>query len=184
MHQTNIERLKKAMSNIHEKKTFIVNEDNEWKKEAQQKKEESYKKMDAIFDYLNEMYTCKKCNKNCRLFGKKLDDKVILKTGMCFDCLVQYETELRITGEYNEYAQKKIEDNAKSWLEEFKQTLEDYKNQYSDEVKSYVTEAGDVEEWGGGIEKEKFCDLLDNLYKNVERQIFGDESSDKDEKKD
>lgn len=86
---------------------------------------------------------------------------------------------MRIDGTYNEYSQKKIEENAKSWLGEFKQHLEDYKKQYSSEVNSYVTQDGEIEEWGGGEDKDKVVDLLDNLYTNVEKQVFGDDNKEK-----
>jgi len=182
MNNTNLDRIRRALSNVKERKSFAVNVDNDWKNENKDKKEDSYKKMEAIFEYLNEMYTCKNCGKNCRLFGKRLDDKVILRTHMCFDCLIEYETNLRISGEYKEYEKKKIEENAKSWLSDFKQSLTEYKNQYAEEIKSYVTQDGDIEEWGGGESKEKISELLDNLYESVEKQIFGENIVNKDEK--
>lgn len=182
MHQTNIERIRKALSNVKERKFFAINPDIEWKNDDKERKEQSHKKMESIFEYLNEMYTCKKCGKNCRLFGKRLDEKVILRTGRCFNCLIDYETELRIKGEYEEYAKKKINENAKSWLKEFKESLQDYKKQYSEEIKSYVTQDGEIEEWGGGESKDKISDLLDKLYENVEKQVFGEENTNNDEK--
>lgn len=184
MNTTKLDMIRKALSNVKEKKIFPVNEDHEMEIENKKKKEESYKKMETLFDYLNEMYTCKKCGKNCRLFGKKIDDKVILRTHMCFDCLIEYETNLRIIGKYDEYEKRKVEENAKSWLYDFKQSLVEYKNQYSDEIKSYVTQDGDIEEWGGGESKEKISELLDKLYEEVEKQILGITNINKDEKSD
>ncbi len=184
MHETNIERLKKVMNNIHDKKIYSIsqNTDENWIKEQKEKEEARKLKFDTFISSINEMYTCKDCNKNCRTFGTRLDDKVILKTGLCFDCLIKMETQLKIDGKYEEYQLTKMQNNAKSWLTDFKQQLNTYKKEYSDQIKTYVSDNGEVEDWGGGMDNDDFNKLMDNVYTEIETVVFGEDSEEKNEK--
>ena len=64
--------------------------------------------------------TCKKAMK------KKLDDKFWRMMGHCFDCQVEVENKLRITGEYEKYAQEKILNNQMSQLKDLEQSIDDF----------------------------------------------------------
>jgi len=47
----------------------------------------------------------------------RLDEKFRRMVGMCEECLVSYETHLKMTGQFNEYALKKMEANANSFFQ-------------------------------------------------------------------
>lgn len=175
MHETNIDRLRKAMANVPDRKVFAINPDMEHKKEQEEIKTESKKKSDEITDFLNEIYTCDDCGTNCRMTGTRLDDKVILKTHKCFDCLIKMETEMRADGTYKEYEFKKMKANAESWLKDFRKQLDEYKDAYQRELQSFVTEKGEVENWGGGMEKREFEKLMDDTYNDLEKKVLGEE---------
>ena len=66
---------------------------------------------------------CPKCNKAMK---KKLDDKFWRLIGHCFDCQIEFENKLRVKGEFEEYAQKKMLENQKAQLKDLEQSLEDF----------------------------------------------------------
>ena len=66
---------------------------------------------------------CPSCKKAMK---KKLDDKFWRLMGHCFDCQVEVENKLRITGEYEKYAQEKILNNQMSQLKDLEQSLDDF----------------------------------------------------------
>jgi len=66
---------------------------------------------------------CPSCKK---VMKKKLDNKFWRIMGHCFDCQVEMENKLRISGEYEQYAKKKINDNKKSYLKDLKQSIDEF----------------------------------------------------------
>ena len=104
---------------------------------------------------------------SCKCVMKKRIDKQfynIHKT--CFDCVIEYEAELKKQGKWEEY-QRNIKNNEldhkilefKSWVEE----------KLSESNNSFVSEAGDVEKWDGKINKE----LVDKNVKEVVEYLEG-----------
>ena len=66
---------------------------------------------------------CPSCKKAMK---KKLDNKFWRINGHCFDCQVEMENKLRINGDYEQYAKKKINENKKSYLKDLKQSIEEF----------------------------------------------------------
>ena len=66
---------------------------------------------------------CPKCKKAMK---KKLDDKFWRLMGHCFDCQIEFENKLRINGEFNEYAEKKMLENQKAQLIDLEQSITDF----------------------------------------------------------
>ena len=104
---------------------------------------------------------------SCKCVMKKRIDKQfynIHKT--CFDCVIEYEAELKKQGKWEEY-QRNIKNNEldhkilefKSWVEE----------KLSESNNSFVSEAGDIEKWDGKINKE----LVDKNIKEVVEYLEG-----------
>tara|TARA_R110000772_G_scaffold89289_1_gene185067 strand:+ start:121 stop:696 length:576 start_codon:yes stop_codon:yes gene_type:complete len=104
---------------------------------------------------------------NCKRVMKKRIDKQfynIHKT--CFDCVIEYEAELKKQGKWEEY-QRNIKNNEldhkilefKSWVEE----------KLLESNNSFVSEAGDVEKWDGKINKE----LVNKNIKEVVEYLEG-----------
>ena len=63
---------------------------------------------------------CPECKKAMK---KKLDDKFWRMMGHCFDCQVEYENKLRVKGEFDAWAQKKMLENQKSQLKDLEQSI-------------------------------------------------------------
>jgi len=78
----------------------------------------------------------------------------------CFNCVIEFETKLKFEGKWEEY-EKTIHNS------EVDNIIIEFKNWAKDELKednnSYVTEAGDIENWVG--------DNKENLEKNIEESL-------------
>ena len=66
---------------------------------------------------------CPNCKKAMK---KKLDDKFWRMMGHCFDCQVEIENKLRIKGEFDEWAERKMLENQKSQLKDLEQSITDF----------------------------------------------------------
>jgi len=80
-------------------------------------------KMTEIMKSVRMPWFCPSCKKAMK---KKLDNKFWRIMGHCFDCQVEMENKLRISGEYEQYAKKKINDNKKSYLKDLKQSIDEF----------------------------------------------------------
>jgi len=117
-----------------------------------------------ILDIVREAMNvkCSKCKCEIRWRGRQ-DEKLHAKTGMCMDCLIEYETQLRVQGKYKAYERSKLLRNELSHLKEVKNYLEDSKR-YLDEHKTFtfVNSNGLVEEWSNEASE----DVRKNLKKD------------------
>ena len=85
--------------------------------------------------------------------------------GFCFDpCTVEMEASLRRAGLYEQYEKRMIQGNIQAFMNDVEQwALEVISEQTS---QSFVSEAGDVEDWKGNS-KDKNKELLDNVKQYV-----------------
>jgi hypothetical protein len=104
------------------------------------------KNVDAVRESLKQV--CSKCGKDIRLTGNRFDDKLFPKTGMCHDCLVDYEQELMLTGKFDAYEKRKVLSNQLAYLKDVKSKLEESVTYLEQNQKiTFVNEFGDVESW-------------------------------------
>jgi len=123
--------------------------------------------------------TCKKAMK------KKLDDKFWRMMGHCFDCQVEMENKLRIKGEFDEWAQRKMLENQKSQLKDLEQSIIDFEK--TGGKKEWYNNVGvntpmlEADKWEMG--KEKFEETIQEarnfiqekreLVEEAEQQLTG-----------
>ena len=116
--------------------------------------------MDIIRAELNDICSC--CGAEIR-WGDRYDRKFYHKTGKCFNCLIQEETQLRIKGQYKLYEQKKVFQNQRAYLLDIRKKLReafDYTKEHKEIT--YVNSNGFIESWENTARRE----LLDNLKKD------------------
>lgn len=116
--------------------------------------------MDIIRAELNDICSC--CGAEIR-WGDRYDRKFYHKTGKCFNCLIQEETQLRIKGQYKLYEQRKVFQNQRAYLLDIRKKLReafDYTKEHKEIT--YVNSNGFVESWENTARRE----LLDNLKKD------------------
>ncbi len=107
---------------------------------------------------------CPECNK---LMKKNLDKQVYPAYQKCFDCVVDYEAELQKQGKSEEYFNELRNQHIQTAIDGYKDFMAD---RMKESNASYVTEAGDIESWKGGVSQEQLekelqegIEFLENL---------------------
>lgn len=98
-------------------------------------------KLDSIKKYSQVPLTCPKCSGSMK---HHLAKKMYKVHGFCFDCTVDFEANLVKLGLFEDYEKKMLEGNMKSIADDIENlVLESFSAK-----DSFVTEQGDVEDWG------------------------------------
>ena len=87
------------------------------------KKEKKGDKKSHLTDIMTEVRMPLFCPNCSKVMKKRLDDKMWRLFGHCFDCQVEFENKLRVTGKYEVWEKKKILENKKSFLNDLKLSL-------------------------------------------------------------
>jgi hypothetical protein len=100
---------------------------------------------------------CPKCK---QVMDKQLDPFYFKSYGECLDCRTVTETQMKIAGTWEDYVKE-------THNKEIDQSIEAYKNFIHDKLSesnnSYVTEAGDIQKWVGGLDKERALESLNEV---------------------
>ena len=92
---------------------------------------------------------CPKCKK----VMKNRNDKPFYNIHkMCFNCVIDFEHELRKEGKWEEYQRNIKNDELDNHIKEFKLFV---KEKLKESNQSHVSEAGEVERWVGKIDEDK-----------------------------
>jgi hypothetical protein len=119
-------------------------------------------KMDKFKQMGNLPLFCPECN---NLMKKHLDKKVYPAYQKCFDCVVDEEYKLQKEGKLEDHLKGLRNEHVGSTIKEYKAFMNTVLNESND---SFVTEAGDVENWKGGISKEQLEQQLQEGLKYLE----------------
>lgn len=101
-------------------------------------------KLDAFKKLTLIPLLCPECNNS---LSSSYDKKMYLIHKKCMDCVVKFETKLKIDGKYNEYAAAIIKGNIDHFLKEYEEFLNDALKNIA--VKGHITEDGTIEKWLG-----------------------------------
>ena len=115
---------------------------------------QTYTKLDKVKKEAILPLFCPCCG---TLMKKHLDTKVYPAYQKCFDCVVDYEAQLQKEGKSEEYFTGLRNDHVQSAINEFTSFME---ARMKESNNNFVTEAGDVESWKGGISKEQIAKEL------------------------
>jgi len=89
---------------------------------------------------------------SCKKIMNHNNDKIFWNTyRRCFDCQVEFETDIKIAGLWEEYQNNIVNQGIDNFKENYILWVEEMLNTSNE---GFVTEAGDVENWKGGINKE------------------------------
>ena len=105
-------------------------------------------KMTKIMQSVRMPWFCPQCKKTMK---KKLDTKFWRTKGHCFDCQVEFENKLRLEDKFEEYARSLELENRKAYLNDLKQSIDEFEK--SGGKREFFNSVGvqDVE-----LEKEKW----------------------------
>jgi len=99
---------------------------------------------------------------SCSNIMNHRNDKVIYNNHKkCFNCMVEYETELRKLGLWEEYEKKIHNEGIDNFINDFQMWVEE---SIKDNNQSYVTEQGDIEKWDSNLN-------IDKINQNMEESI-------------
>lgn len=123
-------------------------------------------KLDKAKESINLPLFCPSCNK---VMKHKYDKRFYLQYKRCYGCHIEFETELRRLGLWEEYEKNIINKDVDSLIQEFETWInEEIQNESN---QSFITEAGDVEKWVGSSKnklvqtKEETIKYLQSLKK-------------------
>ncbi len=105
---------------------------------------------------------CPKCK---GIMDKQLDPHYYKSYGECVNCRAEFETKLKLEGKWEDYLKD-------TYNKEIDLLIEEYKNFYhtnlNESTQGYVTEAGEVEKWVGGVNKQRAEESLEDVIKYLE----------------
>jgi len=125
-------------------------------------------KLDDIKKILQLPLICPKCSKHLKNF--ELNRKMYSIHKMCFECVIEFETKLKMLGTYKEYERNIIDKGLDVYIKE----LEDFLLELAlnDNNESFITEAGDIEKWSGGnIDKKTIMNDLVEYINSLKEHV-------------
>ena len=131
------------------------------------------KNSDALQSVRTELRTFPNCRKEtCTCAGSHHLDKKMRKVhGMCFDCTIEMEHELKVAGKFEEYEQQKIRENAMAWLATAERDVEMLKEAYTTAAKFVTNSEGETESWGAKMTPEEFEETVQAQF-NIFKEDF------------
>ena len=121
-------------------------------------------RFDEIKKSLTLPIVCPNCNKHMN--NHPINKKMWPIHGMCFDCVVKMETELKRDGKWEEYQSNITKSSIRTLIREMEAILLDV--MLDDNKESFITEAGDIEEWRGGVvDKTKIAENIQEYIKKL-----------------
>ena len=124
-------------------------------------------KLDKVKKLVRVPLSCPKCGGSMR---HHLAKKMYKIHGFCFDpCTVEMEANLRKAGLYEQYEKRMMQGNMKAFVDD----IENWVLDSIDNDSTYVTEQGDVEDWGKMSTKYKkeVMDALAELRNTLQSKL-------------
>jgi len=137
-HQRHVKARQDIMSGkTPEKRIFVHMEDLEEKKKREDEVKADRERRNDRMDALKETkipWFCPNCKK---VMKKRLDDKMYRLYNQCFDCQIEFENKLRVTGKYDEWEEKKVLNNQLSYIKDQIASIEDWREEVSKPVEVF-----------------------------------------------
>lgn len=120
--------------------------------------------------HLNSYPNCRK--ECCKTSYNYLDKKMQRIHGMCYDCVIEMEHKLRVTGKYEEYEKNRIRNNAEAWLKRAEEDVKALKIAYT-EQQQYVTNSdGLIETWDAQMTPEEFEEKVEAQFVDFKKDFL------------
>jgi len=132
------------------------------------------KNSDIFQNIREELRAFPKCRKDtCTCAGThQLDQKMRAIHGMCFDCVIEMEHELKSSGNYEEYEQNKIRENALAWLRDAERDVELLKQAYTESMKFVSNSEGVTETWSAKMTPEQFEETIQQEWNKFKENFM------------
>jgi hypothetical protein len=125
----------------------------------------------SVRDEIRSFPNCRK--ETCVCSGKNQADIKMRKIhGMCLDCVIDMEHELKKSGLYAEYEQTKIRENALAWLASAERDVALLKQAYTESSKFVSSTNGDVETWAAKMTPEEFNETVQRQFDKFKEEFL------------
>lgn len=125
----------------------------------------------SVRDEIRSFPNCRK--ETCVCSGKNQADIKMRKIhGMCLDCVIDMEHELKKSGLYAEYEQTKIRENALAWLASAERDVALLKQAYTESSKFVSSTNGDVETWAAKMTPEEFNETVQQQFDKFKEEFL------------
>jgi len=118
-------------------------------------------KLDKVKQAAMPMF-CPNCGS---IMNHKFDSMFFSTHKKCYDCVIEFETELKKKGLWEAYQAKIINSDIDAFISDYKEFVH---SKLAESNMGFVSEAGDVERWVGSMNKEKVLESLDETIKYLE----------------
>ena len=127
--------------------------------------------LQTIREELRAFPNCRK--EICTCSGQHpLDKKMRGLHGMCFDCVIEMEHELKKSGNYDEYEQNKIRENALAWLADAERDMQLLKQVYTQTSEFIQNSDGSVESWSAKMSEEDFEEKIQTQFDKFKQNFL------------
>lgn len=116
-------------------------------------------KLDKAKKAVNLPLFCPKCSS---LMKNKYDKPFYLQHNHCFDCHINFETDLKKRGLWEEYEKNIYNSDLDNLIKHYSSWIDD---QINTNPEQYLTESGEVEKWVGGNRKEQLLKEKEDAIK-------------------
>ena len=135
------------------------------------RKTKNFDVFQSIRDELQAFPNCRKDTCTC-IGTHSLDQKMRKIHGMCFDCVIEMEHELKKSGQYKEYEQNKIHENALAWLRDAERDVELLKQAYTQAQEFVSNSDGYVETWSAKMTPEEFENTIQKQFNEFKKKFL------------
>ena len=101
-----------------------------------------------------------------------LNKKMRAIHGMCFNCVIEMEHELRKQGKFEEYAKKRIEANALAWLKNAEQDVEMLREVYTKASKLVINGEGETDTYAAKMTPEEFEEKITKGFESYKKDFL------------
>ena len=124
------------------------------------------KNSDIFQSIREEIRAFPNCRKDvCTCVGTHpLDQKMRGIHGMCFDCVIEMEHEMKKDGTFDEYARTKVRENALAWLRDAERDVEMLKKAYTQASQFVTNGEGEIETWSARMTPEEFEETVQKEF--------------------
>jgi hypothetical protein len=146
----------------YEKKKSFYNEGDVWEEDGRQWTikngiKQNLTKLDKAKQSITLPLFCPCCS---NLMKNKFDKIFYIQYNRCFNCQIDFETDIRKMGLWEEYEKNIINSDLDNIIKEYSVWVDEIINSSNE---SYITEAGDVEKWVGSAKNK----LLQNKEETI-----------------
>ena len=133
-----------------------------------------------VRDELRKFPNCQKDTCTC-LRPTPTDEKMRKLNGMCLDCTVDWEHEMRKAGTYEEYEKQRVRQNAEAWLQQAEKDVEMLKQTYTQASKYVVNGDGETETWAAQMTPEEFEEKIEKGFAEFKERFLKRINGEQDE---